>query len=102
MTLKKIFYSIAIAVLSLSSSCSTELNEEKSDTNSPKLLSFGFELSANPLQLRNGVDCEIIGDSIVECYIPNIIDDKFLTPQLSYIGDNVCIDGNPYSGGGQI
>lgn len=103
------------------SSCSTDLSDlesrlekletennnhfgdkEHSDSIFPKLLSLTFEASANPLQLSSNITGEIIGDSVVECWIPNMVENKEMSPQLSFQGESVLIDGEPYTGGGKF
>lgn len=42
------------------------------DSMEPKLISFSILANDNPLQLVEDAECEIIGDSIVECWVRNI------------------------------
>lgn len=35
--------------------------------------------------------CTIIGDSVADCFVPNIMDDKQLIPHVTYEGDSVTI-----------
>lgn len=62
----------------------------------PKLTSLEFLVTDNPVQLVNNVSGEIIGDSIIECWIPNFVWDKELVPSLSYIGDSIYLNGSKY------
>lgn len=59
----------------------------------PKLTSMEFLASANPNELIDNVKCDIIGDSVVECWIHHIMGDKLLTPHFIFNGDSVLADG---------
>lgn len=65
----------------------------------PLLTSLAFYTKDNPMQLTADVQGEIIGDSIVECWVPNIMSDKQLIAQIAYQGEQLCLDGIPYSSG---
>ena len=41
---------------------------------------------SNPKHIKSDVNCEIIGDSIVECWLPGIHEDKVLIPNFSFEG----------------
>ena len=72
-----------------------ELNklEAKINQKDPKLLHFEFLASENPMQLVENAECEIIGDSVVECRVLNVMSAKSLIPRFSFIGDYVTIGG---------
>ena len=72
-----------------------ELNklEAKINQRDPKLLHFEFLASENPLQLVEDAECEIIGDSVVECRVLNVMSAKSLIPRFSFTGDYVTIGG---------
>ena len=83
-------------------SCSTDLPDpEKKTDNSevsdkePRLLSFSFMSKDNPLLLVEDVKGEIVGDSIVECWIQNIVSDKLLVSHFEYTGERVTIEHIP-------
>jgi len=59
----------------------------------PQLLHVEFLASDNPLQLVENVDCEILGDSAIECRITNIMSSKVLIPRFRFQGDYVTISG---------
>jgi len=93
---KLIFCSLLTLLLA---SCSTDLTDvEKRLDNlevnqkGPKLLSISFLSKDNSMQLVEDVKGEIIGDSIVECWIKNIVSDKLLVPHFEYTGESVTID----------
>lgn len=65
----------------------------------PVLTSLSFLCYDNPMQLTADVKGEIIGDSIVECWIPNITSDKELIPQVEYVGESIMFDDVPASMG---
>ena len=58
----------------------------------PQLKSFSFLSCDNPMQLTTDVKGEIIGDSIVDCWVPNIMSDKQLIPQAEFIGESIKFD----------
>ena len=60
-----------------------------------KLLAFSIMANDNPMQLTTNVKGEIIGDSIVECWVPNIMSDKELIPQVEFTGESIKFDDVP-------
>lgn len=60
----------------------------------PQLLSMGFSAEDNPEQLIEDITCTIVGDSLVECWIPYSMDNKHLIPRFSFSGTQVKIDGD--------
>lgn len=86
----------------LLASCSTDLTgiETRLDDletiqKEPKLLSISFLSKGNSIQLVENVKGEIIGDSVVECWVKNIMSDKQLIPHFEYTGESVTIDYTP-------
>ena len=67
--------------------------ERNDDT--PKVLSMSFKASQNPYQLINDVECEVIGDSVIECWVRNIMPNKELIPHIEYIGDKIYVENSP-------
>ena len=67
--------------------------EAKINQKDPKLLHFEFLASENPMQLVENAECEIIGDSVVECRVLNVMSAKSLIPRFSFTGDYVTIGG---------
>jgi len=59
----------------------------------PKLLHMEFLASENPLQLVEDAECEIIGDSAIECRVLNLMSAKTLIPRFRFTGDYVTIGG---------
>ena len=47
------------------------------------------------MQLTADVKGEIIGDSIVDCWVPNMMSDKELIPQAEYVGESIMFDDIP-------
>ena len=107
--MKKLLYCVFASILL--SACSTDLTdvekrldnlegETKSASEQidelkrkePQLLSISFLSKDNSMQLVEDVKGEIIGDSIVECWIKNIVNDKLLIPHFEYTGESVTID----------
>lgn len=60
----------------------------------PMLLHMEFLASENPLQLVEDAECEIIGDSAVECRVLNVMSTKNLIPRFRFVGDYVTIGGH--------
>ena len=58
----------------------------------PKLLTMEFVRADNP-SLRENVTCKIIGDSIIDCWLPGITNEKLLKPRFTFEGTMVVIDG---------
>ena len=63
-----------------------------------KLLSMGFLSSDNPT-LNQNIKCEILGDSVVECWIPGINANKRLIPHIEIQGTEITIDNLPVING---
>ena len=61
----------------------------------PVLISLSFSCYDNPMQLTADVKGEIIGDSIVDCWVPNIMSDKELVPQIEFVGESIMFDDVP-------
>ncbi|MDR1335493.1 MAG: CotH kinase family protein [Tannerella sp.] len=58
--------------------------------NGPRILSFAFKASDNPLSLLHDVACEI-SDSVIHVLAPYIMADKQLTPVFTFEGQSVQI-----------
>lgn len=90
-------YFIAIFVLIIGvfvSSCS-DSNEKGQvvEFSSPKLNSMKFTVQNNLYQLIEDVECEIIGDSIVECWIKHLLPTKELVANFDFSGESVKLNG---------
>ena len=58
----------------------------------PKLRHIEFVTAENPT-LPSNCSCEIIGDSIIDCYLPMVTEKKYLIPRFTFDGTLVTIDG---------
>ena len=58
----------------------------------PRLLTMEFVMADNK-SLRENVKCKIIGDSIIECWLPGTTNGKVLKPRFTFEGTMVVIDG---------
>ena len=58
----------------------------------PRLLSMEF-VTADNTSLRQNITCKIVGDSIIDCWLPGIVTDKVLIPRFTFEGTMVVIDG---------
>lgn len=75
-------------------SCS-EAND-KDDVNeikTPKLLSWKFTKELNPFQISETANCKIVDDSVLICWVRNIMPNKILKASFEFEGDNITIDG---------
>lgn len=110
--MKKILYCAFASILL--ASCSTDLTdvekrldnlegETKSASEQidelkrkePQLLSISFLSKDNSMQLVEDVKGEIIGDSVVECWVKNIMSDKLLIPKVEFVGESIKLDDVP-------
>lgn len=62
------------------------------DSIGPKLISFSILAKDNPLQMVENAECEIIGDSIVECWVKNIMSNKQLIANFCFEGNEVYLN----------
>lgn len=58
----------------------------------PRLLSMEF-VTADNMSLRQNVTCKIVGDSIIDCWLYGITNEKLLKPRFTFEGTMVVIDG---------
>ena len=58
----------------------------------PELLSMEF-VAADNKSLSKNIKCKIIGDSIIDCWLPGMTNDKVLKPRFTFEGTMVVIDG---------
>ena len=59
----------------------------------PRLCGLTFRAADNPLGLVEDATCSIVGDSVVECWVRYVMDDKLLSPHLDFEGDGVFVEG---------
>ena len=57
----------------------------------PKLLNIEFVTNENP-SLPKNVSCKIIGDSVIDCWLPMITVEKYLIPRFTFDGTLVTIN----------
>ena len=58
----------------------------------PKLLTMEF-VTADNNSLRENAKCKIVGDSIIECWLSGMTNNKVLKPRFTFEGTMVVIDG---------
>ena len=58
----------------------------------PRLLSMEF-VTADNKSLKENTKCKIVGDSIIECWLYGITNEKVLIPRFTFEGTVVVIDG---------
>lgn len=89
-----------ILTVLLLASCSSDkeepiIPEPMPEPEMPMLISLSFSCYDNPMQLTADVKGEIIGDSIVDCWVPNLMSDKELIAQVEYVGESILFDDIP-------
>ena len=82
--MSRLFVLLFISIILLS--CSEELKPETGYADTPRLLSFVLHSGQNLEILQDDVEGEIIGDSIVECWIPYSVPDKHLAVDIQSSG----------------
>ena len=60
----------------------------------PVLQALHFWAADNPVLLSSDVKGEIIGDSVVECWVPNVMDNKQLVADFRFVGEGVRLNGS--------
>ena len=80
---------LCLSLIMLLFSCATN---DEIETIEPKLISFSIQAKDNPLQLVENAECEIIGDSIVECWVKNIMSNKQLIANFCFEGNEVYLN----------
>ena len=68
------------------------LEKVLADRVEPRLLTMEFVMADNK-SLKENVKCKIIGDSIIECWLPGLLNEKLLKPRFTFEGTMVVIDG---------
>jgi len=74
-------------------------NKDTTEVFAPSIDKIVFRCMDNPYQLNGDVVCDIIGDSLIICRIPYIVENKQLVPEFAFIGDKLLLDGARYEGG---
>lgn len=59
----------------------------------PRLITMTIRASDNAWLLVNDARCEVIGDSVVECWVDHLMSSKDLIVRFEYKGDRVTLDG---------
>lgn len=67
----------------------------------PKLLTMEFIKEENPV-LPENVTCRIVGDSLIECWIPLLAPEKYLIPRFTFDGTLVTINGMEATSGSSM
>ena len=91
------FLSLSLCLISCNNDNNTPLENTEEIQNvlpPPILKSFCFSPKNNPKQLISIIETKIIGDSIIECNIPHIVEDKMLIPTFEVENGIFEFDGN--------
>lgn len=74
-----------------------ELVEPKQEVEQEKIITelnnFCFLAKNNPEALISDIECSIIGDSIIECLIPHIVESKMLIPSFDITNGTMKVNG---------
>lgn len=62
----------------------------------PAIVSMSFLYKNNLKALTCNVSCEVVADSLIEGWVPQIMDEKLLFPDIEYIGDSLHINNTRY------
>lgn len=95
MSVKRLLF--AVILLGGFYSCS----DHDSTKNDPLLELKAISLQAiyNSHLLTEDVKCEVIGDTLIECWIPSLLNSKLLKPTIDYNAESCTIDSLPYQRG---
>lgn len=87
----------AFLSLCLLLSCSSEITVIDNDETplTMDLKEFSFLSSDNNL-LDKDIHCDIIGDTLIECWIPQLLESKELVPHVVYDADTCLLDSRLY------
>lgn len=84
---------VLILVVGAFSSCEKDAyDEDIAPVITPQLTGMIFTADKNPLQLIDNHYCDIIGDSIVSCWIPYIVENKTLVASFEYDGSKLTLN----------
>lgn len=88
------FYFLLVCCLMVSCSESDDVKDPSADEAIPQLFleNMRFTSADNPNELIEDVVCEIIGDSIVECWVPNMMESKLLIPSIATNSEECLLD----------
>lgn len=65
----------------------------------PRLLGMVFLAKDNSMELIEDAVCNIVGDSIIDCWIPGLMESKQLIANISFEGDKVVIGEEEFTDG---
>ena len=68
-----------------------DIGPEKSN---PELKDFRFLSKTNNIVLVSDITCNVIGDSVIDCHIPHIVENKFLVPTFNSNYGELYLDGD--------
>ena len=92
--MKNIFPLLAMLVVAWGMlSCSDDDCVLPCDDATAELRGFRFLAEDNPMALVSDVECSIVGDSVIECLVPHIVESKMLVPSFEVDGGMLSADG---------
>ena len=94
--MKKIWFLLAMLISILGFTSCDDNNDEpvviEQETIIAKLNGFRFLAKNNPEALISDIECSVIGDSIIECLIPHIVESKILVPSFEVVDGKLSVN----------
>ena len=92
--IRKFFYSlICVFALVACENSDNGIDDIQMEGNGTGLSGFRFLAKNNNRVLISDVECNIVGDSIIECHVPHIMEHKALIPNFDTRGGEILVDG---------
>ncbi|MBQ5912323.1 MAG: CotH kinase family protein [Bacteroidaceae bacterium] len=89
--IRKIFY--LLLSFSFLTSCNNDVEDIHTNEKQMRLSEFSFLAKNNNRVLISDIKCNILGDSVIECHIPHIMEHKTLIPNFNTNTGEIIVDG---------
>ena len=93
--MKQYYFLFFILSLFVGCSHSEDISTSDEENYEPVLINMAFKAVDNPYGLIEDVMCTVVGDSVVDCWVPTIMDNKNLIPEFEFLGEECYFDGIP-------
>ena len=70
------------------------LQDIEPELSNPELKDFRFLSKTNNIVLVSDITCNVLGDSVIDCHIPHIVENKFLVPTFNANYGELYLDGD--------